>query len=332
MDVVAGAYAMGMAHLRFPDIPGQRGLATAAQLRAHGWTYSALSHLVATSGQRILPRVYLPHHGRIPDDDLIVAGWLWAGTDTLLTGAAALVRHGVKIPRPGPITRFLTRRDGRNREGNLGMELRRTRRLPTGPIRNDVRVVSVERALVDAGRYKEASARDLKGWAMAALQNNLTTPDRLDAEITASGWQGLAALSAGCKAFRRGSWSPPEATLFDLIEADERFPQMLANPRLVDDDDNLIGCPDGYFPDEGVVLQVHSKQFHRDPDHDGKDPWPETVEADNDYQRYGLVVVGVTPTSIDFRPVTVLDTLYDTLLANRGRAITGVHVQVRDPE
>lgn len=321
---------MGMPSLTFPDIPGQRGLATTRQLRAHGWTYSALSHLVATSGQRVLPRVYLPHRLTVPDDDLVVAGWLWAGDNTLLTGTRALARHGLTIPRPGPITRFLTQRDGRNREGNLGMELRRTRRLPTGLVRDEVGVVPIERALVDAARYKEASPRDLTGWTIAALQQRKTSPDRVDAEITASGWLGLTAVGQGVSAFRRGAWSVPEATLIDRITEDARFPHMVANCRLRDTSGRLIGRPDGYFPDEGVALQVHSQEFHTGRTPDGRDRWSLTVEGDGHYTQYGIVVVGVTPQTLANGPDAFLEGLLLTLAANRGRRPAGVLIEGED--
>lgn len=311
----------------FPDIPGQRGLATSWQLRQHGWSYSAMSSLVSGPGQRVLPRVYLPHRQPVDDDDLIVAGWLWAGRDTILTGAGALARHGIDIGKPGPITRYLTKRDARNREANHGMELRRSRRLPRGIVRNDVPTVPVERALVDAARFKEASPGTLTGWTMTALQKKLTLPDRVDAEVTASGWLGLGAITRGCTAFRRGAWSVPEATLIQLVEEDERFPRMLANPRLEDAvTHQFVGIPDGYFPEEGVAVQVHSRQFHEGEDEDGHDRWASTVETDNTYAPYGIPVVGVVPKTLVTVPDRFLDNLAATLAAHRGREPRRVRV------
>lgn len=315
-----------MTHTMFPQIPDQRGLATTAQLRAHGWSSSALSHLVATSGQRVLPTVYLPHRLTIDVDDRVVAGWLWAGPSTVLTGTHALARYGIDVGSPRPITRFLTGRDARNREGCHGMELRRTRRMPQAVVRDSVPVVPVERALVDAARYKEAPARDLTGWAISVLQRRMTSPDRLDAEITASGWVNLGALSAGCAAFRRGAWSRPEAAVWRLVEDAEDLPYMFANPQLLDAGGRLIGVPDGYFADEGVVVQVHSRQFHDGLAPDGTDQWASTVESDTRFARHGLVVVGVTPATLTERPDRFVASLSATLAANHGRAPRGVHI------
>ena len=311
----------------FPQIPGQRGLATTPQLLEHGWTYSTLSHLVATTGRRVLPRVYLPHRLPVEPDDIILAGWLWAGRDTVLTGARALARHGLSIDSFDPITRFLTGRDGRNREGNLGMEVRRTRRLPRGSVRGDLVVSPVERALVDAARYKEAPPRDLEGWTISALQKRLTTPDRLDAEVTASGWLGLAPVTAGCAAFRRGAWSVPEASLIDLVEQDARLPRMVANRRLWDRSGRLIGRPDGYFVDVGVAVQVHSRRFHDGPDAEGRDRWVTTVEGDTMFARHGIVVTGVTPTTLASDPSRFLDALVDVVNAHGGRPAPTVKVE-----
>lgn len=320
-----------MPHLRFPEIDGQRGFATTSQLLAAGWTYSALSHLVATTGSRVLPRVYLPHQSHVAADDITVAGWLWAGHDTALTGTRALARHGLALTAFSPITRFLTRRNGRNRETIHGMELRRTRRAPRASVRDDVAVAPVERALVDAARYKEASARDITGWTIAALQRRLTTLDRLDAEVTASGWIGLGAVTDGCAAFRRGAWSLPEATLGTLVAEDPRFPRMLPNPRLEDESGVLIGRPDGYFEEEGVVVQVHSRAFHDGEAPDGRDRWNATVQADNRYTAVGLAVIGVTPTALAESPTRFLDELAATLVTHRGRAPKGVRVVLDAP-
>ncbi|MFT3877391.1 MAG: hypothetical protein QM708_13360 [Propioniciclava sp.] len=59
---------------------------------------------------------------------------------------------------------------------------------------------------------------------------------------------------------------------------------MLANPTLTTTDGRRIGIPDGYFPDAGVVVQVHSRVFHDGVDADGHDRLAVTLERDLVYQ------------------------------------------------
>jgi len=144
----------------------------------------------------------------------------------------------------------------------------------------------------------EFGAADLRGLTLAVLQGRLTTPDRLDHELLAGGTAGVAALRAGVVAYRSGAWSPPEAILVDAVARRPDLPPMLANPTLRTPDDVLIGVPDGFFPEVGVVVQVHSKEHHTGLDAAGAGRWAATVEHDHDFQRHGLAVVGVTPETL----------------------------------
>ena len=63
----------------FPMLPDQRGLATAAQLRAAGWSAQAVRYLPHGSGQRVLPGSYAAHQGQLTTEDHLVAASLSAG-------------------------------------------------------------------------------------------------------------------------------------------------------------------------------------------------------------------------------------------------------------
>ncbi|MFK5645131.1 hypothetical protein ACI3ET_01265 [Ornithinimicrobium sp. LYQ121] len=68
------------------------------------------------------------------------------------------------------------------------------------------------------------------------------------------------------------------------------------------DDGEVVGTPDGYIEDAGVVVQVHSRQFHQGIDDQGGDTWARTVEKDGDFVAAGVRVVGVTPWTLYSRP------------------------------
>lgn len=313
-----------MSTCRFPEVGGQCGLATALQLKQAGTTPDALTHLAAT-GRRVVRGVYAPTKGPWSADVLLMAGLLWAGPRAALTGARALALHGVELPRAPVATRFLVPASHRSRRSARGYVTVRTRSMPATMVRGGVRVASLERALVDAGRFAEFTRAELKGLTLAVLQRRLSTDDRLATELE-GGWNGgVAGVRDGVLAHRAGAWSVPEAVLQDAVERCADLPPMLANPRLETLAGEFIGVPDGFFPDAGVVVQVHSRAYHDGVDLEGNDQWAATVERDNEYTYHGLVVVPVTPETIRDR----LDAYLEGLVANVDGRGSGAGDRVR---
>jgi hypothetical protein len=71
---------------------GQHDVITRAQALESGLTRSGLAHRLRQGGpwQVLLPGVYLGVTGRPDHDQLDMAAQLYAGSDSVLTGAAAL--------------------------------------------------------------------------------------------------------------------------------------------------------------------------------------------------------------------------------------------------
>lgn len=170
----------------------------------------------------------------------------------------------------------------------------------------------------------------LQALTMTVLQRRITTFDRLTAQIGACGDANTGPIQDGMIAFRAGAWSPPEETLIRAVAADPRLPAMHANIRLEDAEGRFIGTPDGYFTDAGVVVQVHSREFHTGEDENGQDRWGVTVRRDTEYQTHGLVVVQVIPEALDADLPGFLDRLALVLAAHRGRGPRGVRVRARN--
>lgn len=294
-----------MATFTFPLIPGQRGLATTKQLLEAGATLSQLQHLVRT-GHRVLRTVYAQRPGPVPDADLLVAASLWAGPRSVLTGVHALQIHGFAHDATVPMVPFLVPHTSRTRVRAAGLETIRTKRLPAPIVRQDLRIAPIERALADASRLRQLTDRQLRGIGIAVLQNRRTTVDRLAAEIEFGRPNATGGLVEATVEFRRGSWSVPEADLAALVRDHPDLPAMLLNPRLKTASGQLIGTPDGYFPDAGVVVQVHSTRHHDGHDEEGNDRLASTLDKDLDYPAHDLAVAGVAPTSLRDRPQAFL--------------------------
>ena len=310
----------------FPEkSPGRRGLATARELIESGWTHSAIDHMVATTGAEPFPRVFVNHRGPIDQATQLVAAGLWAGQAATLTGLAALELHRVFMMERPPTWRFLVPAPHWQRASGIAV-LAKTERLPASTVINGVPVAVPERALADAGRFAELPPGQLRLLAISVLQRRLTSPERLEYELSAGRRNGTKAVREGCRIFRTGPWSMPEAWLKRVVAEHGRLPAMLCNPRLVSSDGQFIGVPDGYFPSVGVAVQVHSRTFHTGVDENGVDLWERTVEHDSDFGAYGIVVLGVTPSTLWQAPGRFLGRLERAVAAQAGRPLSAVRV------
>lgn len=157
----------------------------------------------------------------------------------------------------------------------------------------------------------------------------MTHLNLLEDELQQRPTNALGPVRAAMREFTKGAWSMPEGALGRIVTGAGDLPEYLLNVSLRTRDDEWIGCPDGYFPSCGVAAQVHSKEFHDGADEAGKDRWSATVEKDGAYAEHGVVVVPITPTSIDRRPDQVLTRLRRTIAANQGRDVS--HIVVDHP-
>ncbi len=316
---------MGDRSLEAFALPGQRGVASRAQLLDMGWTYSVIQHALVTSWQQPAPGVFLPHQGRPGNDQLLVIGALWAGQGCILTAGAALAIYGAlpmsAYARPSS-TRILTFVGVGRQHGAQCSIARRTltRHSPTiGHRRGPLLVAEPARSLVDHARWDATTRADLEGVTIACLQQNVTTVDLLESALTTAGRPHLGAVREGLRSFQNGAWSRPESTLRHLLRA-ARLPPFVMNHKVIGHEGQVIGTPDAYFPDRGVVVQVHSQAFHQGSGEAGTDLWAQTVQWDNRYTAAGLAVVAVTLSTLARGTGSFLRQLTQTLRTREGRA------------
>lgn len=292
----------------FPELSGQRGLATTTQLREAGWTTSAVRHARRTRWQEPMPRVIAPHRGKLDQETRLVAIGLWAGPKSILTGGAALHRLGLQFDRhPGAI---LVIPDGARARSHLRVRLVRSARLPEVATRlGPVSVARGARALVDAAVFEEYRSVDLEHLTISTLQRGVAAPEELERELWIRPRARVGGVWKGLEAFLGGAWSRPEVVLRQIIESSGDLPPLTTNCRLVTDDGELAGIPDGYFADVGVAVQVHSRRYHQGVDDAGGDQWARTVEKDSVLVAAGVRVVGVSPWTLYVRPERFLSRL-----------------------
>lgn len=164
---------------------------------------------------------------------------------------------------------------------------------------------------------------------ISALQHRLTHSALLADELSSHRRREVGAIRSGLDLFTKGAWSLPEAALARVLEADPTLPRFVLNTSLWTVDQVRIGCPDAYFPDSGVAVQVHSRAHHSGLDADGLDRWTATVEKDARLVEHGVIVVPITPRSIERRPDQVVHRLKQAVAVNAGRDMS--HVLLHKP-
>ncbi|WP_299451057.1 hypothetical protein [uncultured Serinicoccus sp.] len=295
----------------FPSLPGQRGLATHAQLQEAGWSTAQIRHRRSTTWQTAYPRVVAPHRGPLDEDTLLAAAALWAGERAVLTGRMALRQWGLRVPG---IERafFLVPESARaRRHGDLEV-VRTSRPVPAAKRLGVVALTSPCRSVAEAAARERVSGEDLERLSIAVLQRGLATPHELDLELWHRPQAEVAAARRGLDAFRDGAWSRPEAALRQVWDSRPDLPALQTNVGLVHvPTGHFLGCPDGFVEALGLVLQVHSRQFHQGIDDRGGDRWATTVEKDGAMVGVGLRVLGVTPWTLYRRPGSFMGRVED---------------------
>lgn len=296
----------------FPQIPGQRGLATMRQVLEAGFTIAQVRHAKATRWQAPFPGVFAAHRGPLDHPTQVVGAALWAGPRAFLTGQLALQEHGLHAQSPSVAT-FLVPQTARARQTELARTVRTHRALPERAPAHPVALVPAVRALADAAQYEGLTGEHAEDLAIATLQRGLGRPEDLEAEL----WQRPAAvvqgLRTGLGAFRDGAWSRPESTLRKVVTATPDLPELFTNCRLETLDGQFIAVPDGYLAAAGTAIQVHSRTHHQGVDGKGGDKWASTVERDSDMVAKGVRVVPVSPWTLYRRPQVFIRRLLETV-------------------
>ncbi|MGI8947402.1 MAG: hypothetical protein ACR2FV_05375 [Ornithinimicrobium sp.] len=305
-----------MAQRAFPEIPGQRGLATRAQLIEAGWTVSGIRHAVQTTWQQPLPRVFASHRGELDTDTLVVAAALWAGPTAVLTAGAALHVFG-GLDSPPRVATFVVSASSRSSVAPRAQRMRSVVPAAVAHRRGVVTVVSPARALVDSARWDGLETDEVQALTISCLQRSVTNPPLLKVALAAAGRRGQAGTARGLAAFTAGAWSLPEATLHRLMRESPGLPSFVLNHALHTPDGRRIGIPDAYLPSVGIAVQVHSRAHHSGIDEVGHDLWSRTVEHDNAFAAHGVLVLGVTPQTLTRAPEGFVRQLLAALEARR---------------
>lgn len=208
----------------------------------------------------------------------------------MITGVAALRFFQFRQP-PGPVDDAvdILIPAGIRRASTGGVRVHRTSHMPRwveGPAAR--RYALPARAVADTARWLK-SLREVRALIADAVQNDHCAVAQLADELQAGETPNGALLRKVIAEAAVGIRSAPEAELRDLI-IKARLPMPLFNPRLYLPNGTFIACPDAWWPDAGVAIEIDSRRWHLAPD-----DWEHTMDRHSDLGQYGIVTLHASP-------------------------------------
>jgi very-short-patch-repair endonuclease len=263
----------------------------------------------------LLPGVYLTVTGTPTWRQTEIAALRYAGPHSVITGVAALRRHGVRVPASNALTVLVPR--GRTREDRLFVRVWPTTRWPAYVcVDGIVEFAMVARGITDAAR-ELGSFCDVRAVVADSVQRRLCKLDVLTREVAQvpvrySGWlrRALAEVADGVR-------SVAEGDLRTLIRTAE-LPSPVFNARLYVGR-RLLAVADAWWPDAGVAVEVDSREWHLSPE-----DWQRTLRRHASMSAHGIIVLHVTPQQIRTEAGRVAADIKTALQSGRARPMTGV--------
>jgi hypothetical protein len=282
------------------------------QAMACGMTRGTLRCRLRPGGpwQRLLPGTYLASTGRPTVTQREIAALVYAGSDSVITGADALRHHGIRAPETGVITVLIPNR--RAVRSTDSVRIWRTVRMPRTPLKDGpVRVALPARAVADTARAL-SSLSDVRAVVADAVQSRRCPIFLLADELEEGPRRGSALLRQVVSEVQDGVRSVPEAELRDLL-VHARVPMPMFNARIVAGD-RFVAVADAWWQRAGVAAEVDSREWHLSPA-----DWERTMRRHRAMTAHGVLVLHFTPTMIRTDPAKVVKEISDALKVGSAR-------------
>jgi len=296
----------------------QHGVLAHDQALECGMTNRVTRYRARSEGpwQVLLPGVYLTHTGQPDDEAREIAALLYAGPSSVLTGVAALRRHGLSAFRPGGNARD---QGGlvdvlvplANRRSDTGFaRLHRTGRLPRGfCVAGEARFAFPPRAVADAVRLM-TDVSDVRAVVAGVVQRGRCSISQLAEELANGPIRDSALLRQTLAEVAEGVRSVAEADLRALI-VKARLPAPMFNPRLIVDGE-FLAMPDCWWPESGVAGEADSRAWHLSPRE-----WEQTMARHARMSAHGIIVLHFPPKQIRYQRDHVANMIRRALASGR---------------
>ena len=317
-DAEAVTYSPSLNRDALDGILGKQDLVVSrAQAADCGMTRAALRHRIRPGGpwQQLLPGIYLAVTGNPTLAQKETATALYAGQDSVLTGLAALRRHGLKVPESPAISVLVPARQARHSRAfaNVWPTVRMPGYVCFAGV---VQYALPERAAADAAR-ELSSFREARAVIASAVQLGRCRLDRLQEELTQGPVRGSAWLRQSLAEVTKGVRSGAEGDLGDLL-CRSGLPAPMFNARLFAGK-IFIAVADAWWPEAGVAAEVDSREWHLSPE-----DWEKTIQRHARMSAHGIIVLHFTPNQIRHEPARVVADIRSALAAGRARPALAV--------
>ena len=246
----------------------------------------------------MLPGIYLAMTGVPTPEQREMAALLYAGSQSVITGAMAVRRHHLTCAGLNLID-VLIPADVRRKSTGF-VRIQRTTRMPanvyrTGPIR----FTAPQRAVADAARTMTRFS-DVQAVVCAALQRRQCTLPLLIDELNQGPSAGSRSLRRAIAEVADGVRSTAEADLKHLIDRSD-LEKPIYNAWLYTPEGVFIAKPDAWWQRAGVAGEVDSREYHV-----GAADYRATQMRHNRMESYGINVQHWLPSVIATESRTVL--------------------------
>jgi len=292
---------------------GQYDVVARNQALQCGMTRGTIEYRLRPEGpwRQILPGVYLTVTGSPSQEQRETAALLYAGPQSVITGAVAVRRHNLRCAGLNMLD-VLVPADSRRKSVGY-VQIQRTTRLPgtlytSGPLRFTAPV----RAVADAARGMTRFS-DVQALVCEAVQRGRCTVEELVAELNDGPTAGTRWYRMALSEVSEGIRSAAEAQLKQLIDRSD-LERPVYNADLYTLDGIFLGRPDAWFARAGVAGEVDSRQYHM-----GAKDYAETTKRHNRLEAAGIHVLHWLPSMIKGEPDKVVADLRAAIAAGNKR-------------
>lgn len=287
-----------------------------AELEALGVSQSTSYRRARADGpwSRLAPGIILTTPGPATTDDLMRAALLRAGPAAIVTGLHGARLHGLKASAEDEPIHVLIPHSQKV-QSHPSITYERTTRLPNPVMINGIPTAPLVRAVIDGARKWKSRALT-EGLLVEAIQHGRRCrPAQLLEEIELGSRRGTGLPREILRSMSVDIRSVPELKAFKLLQSSE-LPAPRWNVQLFDQQGNYVGCPDAWFDDVGLAVEIDSFEFHFT-----KSGYANTTRRNTRYAMNSVLVVQVLPGQLGKEPQVVLDSIsraYRTAV-DRGR-------------
>ena len=273
---------------------------------------------------RLAPGIVLAAPDPPTTDDYIQAALIHAGPTAVITGMHAARLHGLKSPpQDAPVHVLIPH--SRRLQSYPSIKIERTIRMPEPEIKDGIPVAPLARAVMDGARTWQ-TRKTTEELLIDTIQNGYgCQPNRLIEEMELGSRRGTGLPREILRGMTAELRSIPELAAFKLLRSTD-LPTPAWNVHLFGADGSYVGCPDVWFDEVGLAVELDSYEFHF-----SKAGYASTTKRNIRYAANGVLVVQILPSRLTKAPESVVADIKAAYCAAARQGRPSVVTRARTP-